>query len=170
MVSKKEPTLIFDDVDSIDADAIQDFEEKERKHLDMFADSDTYLGGWVDGETGKVYIDVSVNVKSGLDQALKLGEDNDQLAIFDLDSFEVYDVKTGKPYSEKGDTDGERKTNQTPDSQGSGQKGRHQKAHRSRQSSQEGSPARALDDAIWSLKEIDAVTVKSNGTIVVVKD
>jgi hypothetical protein len=45
----------------------------------------SYLGGWVDHETGKVYLDVSENVES-VDEAKRIGKDRKQIAIYDLDS------------------------------------------------------------------------------------
>lgn len=46
-----------------------------------------YVGGWLDAETGKYYLDISENVQDKA-QALWLAAERKQLAIFDLSTFE----------------------------------------------------------------------------------
>ena len=45
------------------------------------------VGGWMDSETGKYYFDATIIV-SDLNEALRLGRENEQIAIFNLDTFE----------------------------------------------------------------------------------
>lgn len=48
--------------------------------------SDRFLGGWVD--SGKLHLDVSRNIPSSRrQQAIDLGRRNNQIAVFDLDTF-----------------------------------------------------------------------------------
>jgi hypothetical protein len=61
------------------------------KNADLLQDPDNSVGTWFNQEDGNTYIDVSKTVP-GLDDALKLARENDQLAIFDLQNFE--EIKT----------------------------------------------------------------------------
>lgn len=49
---------------------------------------DVVFGGWLDAETGLYYLDCSVIAPSLLD-ALQLARDNEQLAVFNLATFET---------------------------------------------------------------------------------
>ena len=67
-----------------------------RDHLERFAQAyqeeldnpDTYLGTWLDPETGLVYLDISDN----LDTAVALGAERDQLAIYAVEQEETIRV------------------------------------------------------------------------------
>lgn len=61
------------------------------KNRDLFADPEHYLGGWNDPESGKVFLDISV-VKHDQAEAEKLAREKDQIAIFDLGSFNTITV------------------------------------------------------------------------------
>lgn len=61
------------------------------EHRDMLDKDDHYVGMWNDPETGKVYFDISV-VSQDSAAARKECQDNDQIAFFDLQSFESVTV------------------------------------------------------------------------------
>ena len=67
-----------------------------RDHLERFAQAyqeeldnpDTYLGTWLDPETGLVYLDISDNLDN-LDTAVALGAERAQLAIYAVEQEET---------------------------------------------------------------------------------
>ena len=61
------------------------------KHMvSYFKDiDDLYIGGWNDGK--RDYFDLSLNVKT-LEEAIEIGKQNNQLAIFDLQTFESIEI------------------------------------------------------------------------------
>lgn len=61
------------------------------KNRDAFANRDHYLGGWHDPASGKVFLDVSV-VKTNRKEAHALALAKDQIAYFDLETFESVTV------------------------------------------------------------------------------
>lgn len=72
------------------ADAIQRYADK---HAHLFAeDKSLYLGGWRNSEDGKLYLDISDNVKDE-GKAVALGRNRDQISVFNLDTFE--EINTG---------------------------------------------------------------------------
>jgi hypothetical protein len=56
----------------------------ERLHFE-----DHYLGTWID--SGRVYLDIALRVDR-LEEALELGRRHNQLAVFDLETFESVEV------------------------------------------------------------------------------
>lgn len=56
------------------------------------AHNNVNLWGWQDLETNKIYLDISTSFKN-LDDALKLAKEYNQIAIFDLHTFEEIRVK-----------------------------------------------------------------------------
>ena len=62
-----------------------------REYIDGLADpSDVYLGTWVD-DTQMVHLDVSLNIPD-LDEAVKIGRKNNQLAIWDVANMDEIDT------------------------------------------------------------------------------
>ena len=67
-----------------------------REHLEQFVQayqdeldsSDTYLGTWIDPDTGLVYLDISDNLDS-LDTARDMGIAREQLAIYAVEQGET---------------------------------------------------------------------------------
>ena len=67
-----------------------------REHLERFVqayqdeldNSDTYLGTWIDPDTGLVYLDISDNLDN-LDTAVALGVEREQLAIYAVEQGET---------------------------------------------------------------------------------
>ena len=67
-----------------------------RDHLERFVqayheeldNTDTYLGTWLDPETGLVYLDISDNLDN-LDTAVALGAERAQLAIYAVEQEET---------------------------------------------------------------------------------
>lgn len=72
------------DSSSITEDDIASYMDRHEEDLKK---DGVYFGGWLDNQSGKVYLDLSKNEKD-LDRAKKLGKKNKQLAIFDLGSFD----------------------------------------------------------------------------------
>lgn len=66
------------------AELVRDYMAKHRARLDP---PDAHLGGWAD--SGRVYLDISV-VKPTLAEAVEVAKANDQLGVFDLDTFTTY--------------------------------------------------------------------------------
>ena len=67
-----------------------------RDHLERFVQAyqdelDTYLGTWLDPETGLVYLDISDNLDN-LDTAVALGAERAQLAIYAVEQEETIRV------------------------------------------------------------------------------
>jgi hypothetical protein len=52
----------------------------------MDADADLYAGGWLDQKTGRFHLDLARNIQDEA-EAIQLGKDNDQKAIFNLNDF-----------------------------------------------------------------------------------
>lgn len=67
---------------------IQQYRDQNK---DLLSKPGHHLGGWHDTETGKVYLDISVVVKTH-SEARKLSEDHDQIAYFNLRTFETVTV------------------------------------------------------------------------------
>lgn len=65
--------------------------EVEKVNPTIFAEENTYLGLWNDPETGKIYLDVSKHYMNAL-ETRKVCLENDQIAFFDLNTFESVDV------------------------------------------------------------------------------
>lgn len=59
------------------------FEQYVRDNADLFSQPGIHIGGWRDPESGKIFLDPS-EVVSDKDQAIQLGKDRDQIAIYDL--------------------------------------------------------------------------------------
>lgn len=59
------------------------------RNLPYLRQQNHFFGGWVDD--GKVYLDVSINAP--LDEALELARRNDQLAVFDLATYQTVYVQ-----------------------------------------------------------------------------
>ncbi len=63
----------------------------DKTNPELFAEPETYLGLWNDPSDGKVYLDVSKRYKTA--EAARFScEENDQIAFFDLNTFESVDV------------------------------------------------------------------------------
>jgi hypothetical protein len=62
-----------------------------QKNADLLQDPQNSIGTWFNKEDGKTYLDVSVT-SDNLDDALRLGQEKNQLAIFDLGNFEEIKV------------------------------------------------------------------------------
>jgi hypothetical protein len=77
-------------LEDVTEDGLQNYIEKYVKEL---AEPDMYLGGWV--EDGWAYIDVSMNVQD-LDEALRIAKGAEQIAIFDLSTYESIYVDYGE--------------------------------------------------------------------------
>jgi hypothetical protein len=77
----------------LDPAVVKDFIDKNH---DLLQDPANSMGTWFNPEDGKSYLDVSQTVPD-LDQATKLGLDNDQLGIFDLKKFETLNLKRPMP-------------------------------------------------------------------------
>jgi len=87
----KNAEAVYDSENLTDAD-ILDF---VMEHYDPLNKPDAYLGGWLDTDEGKVYLDVSFNIQDR-DEALAAAAEADQLAIYDLGSGEsIYLEKEG---------------------------------------------------------------------------
>ena len=61
------------------------------KNADLLEDPTNSIGTWHNQEDGKTYLDISVTVPS-LDDALRLGREKGQIAIFDLKNFDEIKV------------------------------------------------------------------------------
>ena len=62
-----------------------------KSNRDLLAQNKHYIGTWNDSETGKVYLDVSV-IETSKGRAINLAKERDQIAIFDMKSFETIEV------------------------------------------------------------------------------
>lgn len=76
---------------SQELNALEIFEFIESVDPGIFEQEETYIGIWNDPETGKVYLDVSKRYFTAEDARIAC-ENNDQIAYFDLQTFESVDV------------------------------------------------------------------------------
>lgn len=66
---------------SFDSEGLKRCIEHAQKHAG-------FIGGWMDGESGKYYFDsVKIFPNSQLNEAIEFGKLNEQIAIFDLTNF-----------------------------------------------------------------------------------
>ena len=79
----KSAEAVFDSADLTDAD-ILDF---VLEHYDSLNQDAAYLGGWLDTDDGKVYLDVSFNF-GDKDEALSAAAGAEQLAVYDIEAGE----------------------------------------------------------------------------------
>lgn len=56
-------------------------------NYELIWNEQNYIGGWLDGETGKYFLDISENIQDKA-EALRIAAERKQLAIFDLSTFE----------------------------------------------------------------------------------
>lgn len=87
MVSVPGRTTILENQELKSTDAPHVLAEFARKNADALSKPGAHIGVWKDSATGKVYLDVSNNVR-GRGAAIKAGKAANQIAI--------YDVKRGK--------------------------------------------------------------------------
>ncbi len=52
-------------------------------NIDILANDDEFLGGWLDRSTDRVYLDI-VRVLHDREEALRLAREHDQICVFDL--------------------------------------------------------------------------------------
>ena len=83
---------VFDSSKDVSFDSILDF-MNEIKSIDgeIFSEDETYIGLWNDPQTGKVYLDISKRYHTAKEARIAC-EENDQIAYFDLQTFECVDV------------------------------------------------------------------------------
>lgn len=67
---------------------IADYVERHRSKLSK---PNTFFGGWLDESTSTVYLDISYN-ETNRQKAIQMAEENQQLAIFDVEKGEVIDT------------------------------------------------------------------------------
>lgn len=87
-----EHSVVFDNPEDVTLDSLLDFEERINKESEgIFSQEDVYIGLWNDPATGKIYLDVSKRYDTA-EEARIACEQNDQIAYFDLQTFESVDV------------------------------------------------------------------------------
>lgn len=87
-----EYSVVFDNPEDVTLDVLLDFEERVNKESEgIFSQEDVYIGLWNDPATGKIYLDVSKRYDTA-EEARIACEQNDQIAYFDLQTFESVDV------------------------------------------------------------------------------
>jgi len=84
MVSLNKSTERDFPVSELSADHIRQYQED---HADELSQPGTYFGAWHNPSDGRVYLDVSTNFKDK-DEAMKAAKKADQIAIFDLSTFD----------------------------------------------------------------------------------
>lgn len=68
-----------------------------KNNYELFKDPRVCLGTWFNGQDGNTYIDINV-VLADLDRALELGKEYNQIAVFNLETFEETNTGgDGKP-------------------------------------------------------------------------
>lgn len=87
-----EYSVVFENPEDVTLDSLLDFEEKVNlQNEGIFSQEDVYIGLWNDPATGKIYLDVSKRYDTS-EEARIACEQNDQIAYFDLQTFESVDV------------------------------------------------------------------------------
>lgn len=96
-----EHSKVFESSKDVDIGAILDYLSSiEEKDASIFSDDETYLGLWNDPETGKVYLDISKRYHTA-EEARIACENNDQIAYFDLQTFQSVDVNRNATSGQK---------------------------------------------------------------------
>ena len=92
LASVSQHSKVFDSSKDVSFDSILDF-MNEIKSIDgeIFSEDETYIGLWNDPQTGKVYLDISKRYHTAKEARIAC-EENDQIAYFDLQTFESVDV------------------------------------------------------------------------------
>jgi HK97 family phage portal protein len=101
-----EAETILNSEDEVTGDVIRSFVSQNESKFD--SRPSLHIGGWVDGETGKVYLDLSEQFDS-IDDAIDAAKATDQIAIWDLSGGkeirrEEYDARRTKK-RKRGSTD-----------------------------------------------------------------
>lgn len=92
---------VFESSKDVDIGAILDYLAKiDEEDEDIFSDDETYLGLWNDPKTGKVYLDISKRYRTA-EEARIACEKNDQIAYFDLQTFQSVDVNRNATSGQK---------------------------------------------------------------------
>jgi hypothetical protein len=100
----KASEVVVDSKDEVTADLISKFMDDNKSQFD--ARPTLHVGGWIDSDDGKIYLDLSEQFDS-IDDAIDAAESTDQLAIWDLNTKaeirkEQYDGRRTKPKNEAG--------------------------------------------------------------------
>jgi hypothetical protein len=95
----KASEIVVDSKEEVTGDLISKFMEENKSEFD--ARPSLHVGGWIDGKTDKIYLDLSEQFDS-IDDAIDAAESTDQLAIWDLNEKkeirnEEYDGKRTRP-------------------------------------------------------------------------
>ena len=87
-----ELSKVFNASNEVTASGLMDYMDSVNNiDPDLLGDENTYIGLWNDPESGKVYLDISRRYDTA-EQARISCENHDQIAYFDLQSFESVDV------------------------------------------------------------------------------
>jgi len=83
---------VFDTSKDVNHSSILEFMiNVEKENQDIFSDDETYVGLWNDPKTGKIYLDISKRYHTAQEARIAC-EENDQIAYFDLQTYESIDV------------------------------------------------------------------------------
>lgn len=95
----KAAEVVIDSKEEVTGELISKFMEDNKSQFE--ARPALHVGGWIDGESGKIFLDLSEQFDS-IDDAIDAAESTDQLAIWDLNEKkeirkEEYDARRTKP-------------------------------------------------------------------------
>lgn len=95
-----EYSKVFNSSDELNKQAIDDYvDDINKQNPGLMDDENTYIGLWNDPQDGKIYVDVSKHYMNAED-ARKTCEEHDQIAFFDLNTFDSVtvnlDAKSGQ--------------------------------------------------------------------------
>lgn len=87
-----EHSKVFNNSKEVNLQGVLEFIDNiEKIDKDIFSQDETYIGLWNDPVTGKVYLDISKRYHTAEEASIAC-EQNDQIAYFDLQTFESVDV------------------------------------------------------------------------------
>ncbi len=87
-----EHSKVFDRAEDVTFGALTEYVKGvNEKNPNIFSEDETYLGLWNDPETNKVYLDISKRYSTA-EEARTACKNHDQIAFFDLQTFESVDV------------------------------------------------------------------------------
>lgn len=86
-----EYSKVFENSKKVTAESLLNFMDLVSEKKDILSGENTYIGLWNDPSTGKVYLDISKRYDTA-EEARKVCKESDQIAYFDLQTFESVDV------------------------------------------------------------------------------
>lgn len=86
-----EYSKVYNDISELNMSSILDYMSEIEEKTNVLNEKDTFLGLWNDPSSGKIYLDISKRYETAKEARISC-ENHDQIAYFDLQTFESVDV------------------------------------------------------------------------------